>query len=64
MDRDHRTIRFVGYFIVDYEGDPNDDIVLNYIALPPTLAHTFLVSRVFPPYRLEQKSLAAPSKLK
>lgn len=64
MDRDHRTIRFVGYFIVDYEGDPKDDIVLNYIAHPPSLTHTFFVSRIFPPYRLEQKSLAAPSKLK
>ncbi len=64
MDREHRTIRFVGYFIVDFEGDANDDIIMNYVAQPPTLTHTFFVSRIFPPYRLEQKSLAAPSKLK
>jgi hypothetical protein len=64
MDREHRTIRFAGYFIVDFEGDAKDDIILNYVAQPPTLTHMFFVSRIFPPYRLEQKSLAAPSKLK
>lgn len=60
MDKVHRTIRMLGYFIVDYEGENADDIVITYEEIPPSLAHSFFVSRHIAPYRLVQKRLAAP----
>jgi hypothetical protein len=64
LDKKHRTIRAVGYFIVDTQNPDQPDLVLEFKARPMTWTYRWLVSRVFPPYELRQKTLAAPSKLK
>lgn len=64
LDKKHRTIRMVGYFIVDTQNTSQPDLVLEFKALPESWTHLWLVSRVFPAYQLQQKTLAAPSKLK